>query len=50
MMGMSWLALFPAATFGLGIWQVYRLQWKLDLIQKVSEKRSKPSIPLEDVR
>lgn len=31
-----------AATFSLGIWQVYRLQWKLDLIEKREQSLAQP--------
>eukprot|EP01097_Dermamoeba_algensis_P008741 TRINITY_DN5932_c0_g1_i1.p1 TRINITY_DN5932_c0_g1~~TRINITY_DN5932_c0_g1_i1.p1 ORF type:complete len:180 (-),score=40.58 TRINITY_DN5932_c0_g1_i1:92-631(-) len=28
------LAIFPAIAFGLGTWQMYRLQWKEDMIKQ----------------
>ena len=31
------LYFIPITTFGLGCWQVYRLQWKLALIQKAED-------------
>ncbi|KAI9193123.1 SURF1 family-domain-containing protein [Polychytrium aggregatum] len=34
----GWLWIFPVITFGLGCWQVYRLQWKLDLIQTLEAR------------
>jgi surfeit locus 1 family protein len=37
--GRRWLmATLPAVTFALGTWQVYRLQWKRDLIAKREER------------
>lgn len=29
------LQVIPVTSFGLGCWQVYRLQWKLELIDKL---------------
>jgi surfeit locus 1 family protein len=33
---------FPLVTFGLGTWQVYRLQWKENLIKEIQEGMKKP--------
>jgi len=40
------LGLIPVLTFGLGAWQIKRLQWKVNLIQELDEKLSKPAMPL----
>ncbi|KAI9333869.1 SURF1 family-domain-containing protein [Obelidium mucronatum] len=42
------LWLFPVVTFGLGVWQVQRLQWKLTLIDQVREKLKAPAEPFSD--
>ena len=40
------LCLFFVALFGaLGIWQVHRLQWKLDLIERVETRLARPAVP-----
>lgn len=36
----------PIFTFGLGSWQVYRLQWKLALIQELEDQLEKPPMDL----
>jgi surfeit locus 1 family protein len=36
----------PIVTFGLGTWQIKRLQWKVNLIEELDEKLSKPSMRL----
>jgi surfeit locus 1 family protein len=36
--------IFPAATFGLGVWQTKRRAWKLDLIEQLEKKTSAPPI------
>ncbi|KAJ3330169.1 Surfeit locus protein 1 [Blyttiomyces sp. JEL0837] len=40
---------FPVVTFGLGTWQMYRLQWKLDMIEKLKQQLHGASIPLSSV-
>lgn len=30
--------MIPVSSFGLGCWQVYRLQWKLELIDIMQAK------------
>ncbi|KAF8274119.1 SURF1-domain-containing protein [Lactarius quietus] len=40
------LGLIPVLTFALGTWQVQRLKWKVDLIDKLSEKLQQEPIPL----
>lgn len=40
------LGLIPVLTFALGTWQVQRLKWKVDLIDRLSEKLQQESIPL----
>lgn len=44
-----WLLIIPVTTFCLGTWQVYRLQWKLDLIADLERRTKKEviDIPLE---
>ena len=39
------LAAMPVISFGLGTWQVYRLQWKKSLIQQLEDRTMKE--PLE---
>ncbi|KAL7752358.1 surf-like protein [Sorochytrium milnesiophthora] len=41
------LLAFPATTFALGTWQVYRLQWKQGLIHKLEERQDMPPVPLD---
>ncbi|KAG8979282.1 surf-like protein [Tulasnella sp. 427] len=36
----------PVFTFGLGTWQIYRLQWKLKLIEELEDQISKPPMDL----
>ena len=33
------LLAFPIITFGLGTWQLYRLQWKLGIIERLKDKK-----------
>jgi len=40
------LGLIPVLTFALGTWQVQRLKWKVDLIDKLSEKLQRDPIQL----
>lgn len=42
------LLVIPAAAFGLGTWQVYRREWKLNLIKMLQEKTSADPIDLPD--
>jgi hypothetical protein len=39
---MWWLASVPVVTFGLGTWQVYRLQWKQQLLRDVEDALRAP--------
>ncbi|CAJ0919737.1 unnamed protein product, partial [Mesorhabditis belari] len=41
----------PTAAFGLGIWQTYRLQWKLDLIENMKKKLEEPGVafPIDEL-
>lgn len=41
-----WLMVVPVTTFGLGTWQVFRLQWKIDLIKKLEERTKEVTIAL----
>ncbi len=43
------LYIFPITTFGLGCWQLHRLQWKLNLIEQMKQRIKKdPAMPLSD--
>lgn len=42
------LALMPIVSFGLGTWQVRRLQWKLDLISRAEDRLLLPPLELPD--
>ncbi|OJJ43423.1 hypothetical protein ASPZODRAFT_74468 [Penicilliopsis zonata CBS 506.65] len=44
--GLIILALIPIISFGLGAWQVQRLEWKTKLIAKVEDRLVKPPLPL----
>ncbi|KAJ3354193.1 surf-like protein [Allomyces javanicus] len=44
---MTILYVFPAAAFGLGSWQLYRLRWKLGLIQETEAALARPPVPLD---
>ncbi|XP_011505788.1 PREDICTED: surfeit locus protein 1 [Ceratosolen solmsi marchali] len=39
---------FPVISFGLGIWQLKRRKWKLDLIRAVQEKFHKPAVGIPE--
>ena len=41
-----WLLVIPVTTFGLGTWQVFRLQWKVNLIKKLEERTKEGTIAL----
>lgn len=41
-----WLLVIPVTTFGLGTWQVFRLQWKVNLIKKLEERTKEDTIAL----
>ena len=41
-----WLVIIPVTTFGLGTWQVFRLQWKVNLIKKLEERTKEDTIAL----
>lgn len=43
----TWLLVFPVATFGLGTWQVYRLEWKKGLIKELERRTQKEAVPLD---
>ncbi|ORY78862.1 SURF1 family-domain-containing protein, partial [Leucosporidium creatinivorum] len=40
------LGLMPIFTFGLGTWQIQRLQWKLDMIEQLENKLHKEPVRL----
>ncbi|RPA73043.1 SURF1-domain-containing protein [Ascobolus immersus RN42] len=45
-LGLSILALIPILAFGLGTWQVKRLQWKTELIDLYEDRLTRPPLPL----
>jgi len=42
----KFLKVIPALTFGLGVWQIRRREWKLSLIENLESRTSAPPIPL----
>lgn len=40
------LLMIPVTSFGLGCWQVYRLQWKLELIDMLQAKSNSEPVPM----
>lgn len=45
----GWMLLaIPATTFGLGCWQVYRKQWKEDLIRTLETRMRMSPLPIPD--
>ena len=42
------LAAMPIISFGLGTWQVYRLQWKKSLIQQLEDRTMKEPLEITD--
>ena len=36
------LLIIPVSTFGLGTWQIHRLQWKKGLIKELEERTTQP--------
>lgn len=38
--------MIPVGSFGLGCWQVYRLQWKLGLIDMMQSKTNATPVPM----
>ncbi|XP_063392850.1 surfeit locus protein 1 [Cydia fagiglandana] len=40
------LLVIPVSSFGLGCWQVYRLQWKLELIDILQAKSNSTPVPM----
>ncbi|KZV81956.1 hypothetical protein EXIGLDRAFT_685407 [Exidia glandulosa HHB12029] len=40
------LGFIPLFTFGLGVWQIRRLKWKVALIEELDEKLDREPIPL----
>ncbi|KAJ3264782.1 hypothetical protein HDU77_007631 [Chytriomyces hyalinus] len=47
-MSVSLLWAFPVVTFGLGCWQVQRLQWKVNLIEDAKSRLNAPAVPIAD--
>lgn len=46
LIAMTGVALIPIISFGLGTWQIQRLEWKTDLIAKFEDRLIKPPLPL----
>ena len=42
------LGVTPILTFALGTWQIQRLKWKVNLIDDLEEKLSRPAMALPD--
>ncbi|XP_023951721.2 surfeit locus protein 1 [Bicyclus anynana] len=42
------LLMIPVTSFGLGCWQVYRLQWKLELIDMLQAKCNAPPVEIPE--
>jgi surfeit locus 1 family protein len=40
------MLVIPVTTFGLGTWQVFRLQWKLGLIDELERKTTEDPITI----
>jgi len=40
------LGFMPVFTFGLGIWQIQRLKWKVNLIDELTQTLQKPALLL----
>ena len=40
------MLVIPVTTFGLGTWQVFRLQWKLGLIDELERKTTEDPITM----
>ena len=45
---MSLLWSIPMTTFALGTWQLYRLKWKLELIENAQLGFASLPIPIQD--
>ncbi len=43
------MAILPLTTFSLGVWQVKRLGWKVDLLQLVDEQQKAPPVSLSSI-
>lgn len=44
----QWLRFgFPTVCFALGSWQVYRLNWKTELIRDLERNLARPAIKLD---
>ena len=41
-----WMLIIPVTTFGLGTWQIFRLQWKLELIDELERKTKEDPITI----
>ncbi|KAI5803436.1 SURF1 family protein [Peziza echinospora] len=45
-LGLAFLILMPITAFALGSWQIYRLEWKTDLIARYEDRLVRPPLPL----
>ena len=41
-----WFQIIPLSAFGLGVWQVKRRSWKLDLLKDLEDRTTAPPVPL----
>ena len=41
-----WLLIIPVTTFCLGTWQIFRLQWKVGLIEELERKTMRPAVDI----
>ena len=41
-----WMLVIPVTTFCLGTWQIFRLQWKVDLIEELERKTKRDPIDI----
>ncbi|KAL9609966.1 MAG: hypothetical protein Q9167_005294 [Letrouitia subvulpina] len=44
--GLILLAMIPITAFGLGTWQIFRLEWKTELMAKSEDQLIRPPLPL----
>lgn len=44
-----WFLPFPILTFGLGLWQMQRLEWKTRLLKEIDENFSKEAVKISSI-
>ena len=44
--GKLWMLVIPVTTFCLGTWQVFRLQWKVGLIEELERKTKEDPVTI----